>query len=70
MYTANTILFSSTGRSAIEIKKDNGDGTFATVQYNRHIDGGLVFECGDFATPENKITSILDDDLTILKDRV
>ncbi len=70
MYTANTILFSNTGRSAIEIKKDNGDGTFAIVQYNRQIDGGLVFECGDFATPENKITSILDDDLTILKDRV
>ena len=70
MYTANTILFSNTGRSAIEIKKDNGDGTFATVQFARQVDGGLVFECGEYATPEKKITSILDDDLTNSKDRV
>ena len=70
MYTANTILYSNTGRSAIEIKKDNGDGTFATIQFTKMGDGGLVYECGDFATPENIITSILDDDLTNSKDRV
>ena len=70
MYTANTILFSNTGRSAIEIKKDNGDGTFATVQFDRGADGGLVYKCGDYVTPTEKITSILEDDLTNSKDRV
>jgi hypothetical protein len=70
MYTANTLLFSSTGRSAIEIKKDNGDGTFATIQFTKDENGRLKFECGEYVTPSEKITSILDDDLTNSKDRV
>ena len=69
-YQANTILHSSSGRSAIEIKRDNGDGTFCTLTFDRQVDGSLIFKCGDYVTPEKKITSILDDDLTILKDRV
>ena len=69
-YQANTILQSSSGRSAIEIKKDNMDGTFVTVLFDRHVDGSLIFKCGEYVTSEKKITSILDDDLTILKDRV
>ena len=69
-YQANTILQSNSGRSAIEIKRDNGDGTFATVLFDRQADGGLIFRCGEYVTPTDKITSILDDDLTILKDRV
>ena len=38
-YQANTILHSSSGRSAIEIKRDNGDGTFCTVTFDRQVDG-------------------------------
>ncbi len=64
MYQANTILFSSTGRSAVEIKKDNGDGTFATVIFSRLADGGLKFECGEYVTPAKKIAFLLDNDLT------
>jgi hypothetical protein len=65
-YQANTILQSSSGRSAIEIKKDNMDGTFVTVLFDRRTDGQLTFRCGEYDTSEKKITSILDNDLTIL----
>ena len=69
-YQANTIIHTSSGRSAIEIKRENGYAKYCTVTFDRQVDGSLIFKCGDYVTPEKKITSILDDDLTILKDRV
>ena len=59
-YQANTILQSSSGRSAIEIKRDNGDGTFATVLFDRQADGGLIFKCGEYVTPSKEIDRLLD----------
>ena len=59
-YQANTILQSSSGRSAIEIKRDNGDGTFATVLFDRQVDGSLIFRCGEYVTPSEKIDRFLD----------
>jgi hypothetical protein len=64
MFQANTVIFSSSGKSAVEIKRDNGDGTFATVMFTSSPNGGLVFQRADYVTPEIKIASILNDDLT------
>ena len=65
MFQANTIIFSSSGKSAVEIKRDNGDGTFATVRFSSGPNGGfVVFQCAEYVTPEIKIASILNDDLT------
>ena len=33
MYSENTIYFSKTGKYALEVKRDNGDETFATVLF-------------------------------------
>lgn len=65
MFQANTVIFSSSGKSAVEIKRDNGDGTFATVRFSSDPkNGGFVFQCAEYVTPEIKIASILNDDLT------
>lgn len=68
MYQANTLLLSLSGKSVIEIKRNNGDGTYATVVFTSDPKGGLEFECAEFVTPEKKITSILNDILTFPKD--
>ena len=71
MFHANTVHFSSNGKIAVEIKRDNGDGTYATVWFDKIENGsGYIVTCGEYVTPEEKIVSTLNNDLTILKDRV
>jgi len=63
MYQPNTVYFSSDGKSAIEVKLANADGTYATVQFS--ADGtGWKPECVEYVTPEEKIAKFLNDDLT------
>ena len=64
MYQANTIIFSSSGKSVVEIKRDNRDGTYATVMYIVDPNGMLNFKCAEYNTLEGKITLILNDNLT------
>lgn len=59
-YSANTILYSNTVRYAVEVKRDNGDGTFATVFFERDGDGGLRYVCGEYVTPSKEIDRFLD----------
>ena len=64
MYQANTIIFSSSGKSVVEIKRDNRDGTYATVTFKVDPNGMLNFKCAEYVTLEREITSILNDNLT------
>ena len=63
MFKPNTVLVSVNGKSAIEIKFANADKTYTTMEYEA-IGNGWMPKCGDFATPEEKIVSILNEALT------
>jgi len=65
----NTVHYSATGRYAVEIKRNNGDGTFSTVLFRRDGDGGLNFMCGEFHTPIEIIRKWLDDSVDFSTDR-
>jgi len=47
-------------RYAVEVKRDNGDGTFSTVFFERDGDGGLRYVCGEYVTPSKEIDRFLD----------
>lgn len=60
MYNANCVISSSSGRKAVEIKRDNQDGTYSVVVFDRDGDGALRYHFGEFCMLEKKISNILE----------
>lgn len=65
MFKPNTLLISVSGKSAVEIKFANADGTYTTMEYDAYGKSGWKPRCGNYITPKEKIISILNDCLTI-----